>query len=303
MDRHDSDHGAVTLRHVQRSEPRQVAGPDTQVDNKALVIAPGDFRRTDPFLLMAEDWFSSTGFDWHPHRGMETITVVLGGVLEHGDSLGNAGTLTAGGVQWMTAGRGIIHRELAYRDEYAHTLQLWLNLPSGLKMTATHYQDLLPEDHGVYTEPGVRVEVVSGATGGATGPAATLWPVTGLFVTLDPDTTYSQLLASHDRAFAYVVSGSATLAGHRLWEGETAWSDPVADPASGDDTVSELVMTTPPGGERTTLMLFSGRPIGEPVAAGGPFVMNSEDELRQAFVDFESGRFGPVPRMARVTNR
>ncbi|NGO71571.1 pirin family protein [Streptomyces boncukensis] len=300
----DTDPGSpVTLRHVQRAEPRQVAGPDAQVDNKALVIAPGDFRRTDPFLLMAEDWFSSTGFDWHPHRGIETVTVVLGGVLEHGDSLGNAGTLGAGGAQWMTAGRGVIHRELAYRDEYAHTLQLWLNLPSGQKLAQTRYQDLQQGDYGVYTEPGVRVEVVSGSTGGARGPAANLWPVTGLFVTLDPDTTYSQLLASHDRAFAYIVSGTATVAGRQLWEGETAWSDPVVDPGSEDDSVSELVFTTPPGNERTTLMLFSGRPIREPVAAGGPFVMNNESELRQAYVDFEEGRFGPVPRLARVRNR
>jgi quercetin 2,3-dioxygenase len=97
---------------------------------------------TDPFLLLSEDWFSTRGFQWHPHRGLETVTLVVDGVLEHGDNLGNAGALDAGGVQWMTAGRGIIHRELAFRNERAHTLQLWVNPPGELKMVDTRYQNL-----------------------------------------------------------------------------------------------------------------------------------------------------------------
>ena len=109
-------------------------GPDGQVDDKAIVIPPGAFVETDPFLLLSEDWFSSPGFDWHPHRGIETVTVVLDGALEHGDNHGHAGVLEPGAVQWMTAGEGIVHRELAYRDEHAHTLQLWVNLPAALKM-------------------------------------------------------------------------------------------------------------------------------------------------------------------------
>ena len=286
-------------RHVDRVQRRVIAGPDTQVDNKALVITPGDFRRTDPFLLMAEDWFSSTGFDWHPHRGLETVTVVLGGVLEHGDSLGNAGALEAGSAQWMTAGKGIIHRELAYKNEYVHSLQLWLNLPSTEKMTETHYQDLLARDFAVFAEPGVEVQVVSGRVGDAAGPARNVHPILGLFITLDPDTSYVQPLGAADRAFVYVISGDAEMAGRRVEEGETAWSDPVGR----RDEVSSLHFRTPPGEERTRLMFFAGEPLREPVVAGGPFVMNTEEEIYQAFRDFEHGVFGPVPRLARVAGR
>jgi len=121
------------LRTVDRVEAKTRLGPDAQVDDKAIIIMPNDPRRTDPFLALAEDWFSEPGFEWHPHRGIETVTTVLDGILEHGDNLGNAGALQPGDVQWMTAGRGIIHRELAFRNELAHTLQLWVNLPASKK--------------------------------------------------------------------------------------------------------------------------------------------------------------------------
>ncbi|WP_327365172.1 pirin family protein [Streptomyces sp. NBC_01217] len=129
-------------RTVARVTTKLELGPDAQVDNKALVFDPQNPALTDPFLLLAEDWFSSRGFEWHPHRGVETVTTVVNGVLEHGDNHGNVGALEAGDVQWMTAERGIIHRELAYRNEHAHTLQLWLNLPADRKLTETRYQDL-----------------------------------------------------------------------------------------------------------------------------------------------------------------
>ena len=151
----------TVVRSVDRVLAKQHLGPDQQVDDKALVIAPVDPTLTDPFLMMAEDWFSAPGFDWHPHRGIETVTTVLDGVLEHGDNLGNAGALEPGDVQWMTAGRGIIHRELAYRDEHAHTLQLWLNLPAADKLGETHYQDLLAASRPRLVRPGAVVEVVS----------------------------------------------------------------------------------------------------------------------------------------------
>lgn len=124
----------MAQRRIDRVETKRRLGPDAQVDDKAIVIMPTDPRATDPFLALAEDWFSEPGFEWHPHRGIETVTLVLDGVLEHGDNLGHAGALEPGDVQWMTAGRGIIHRELAYRNEHAHTLQLWLNLPGRSRM-------------------------------------------------------------------------------------------------------------------------------------------------------------------------
>ena len=135
-------HSMSAARVVSRVEDKVRLGPDAQVDDKAIIIMPRDPRATDPFLALAEDWFSEPGFEWHPHRGIETVTMVLDGVLEHGDNAGNAGALMPGDVQWMTAGRGIIHRELAFRNEHAHTLQLWVNLPARRKMVETGYQDL-----------------------------------------------------------------------------------------------------------------------------------------------------------------
>jgi len=170
-------------RTISRVTPKQRLGPDAQVDDKAILIAPGDPALTDPFLMMAEDWFSSPGFEWHPHRGIETVTTVLDGVLEHGDNLGNAGALEPGDVQWMTAGRGIIHRELAYRDEHAHTLQLWLNLPARKKMVDTRYQDVRAAGRPRVTLPSVVLDVVSGTVEGATGPALNHSPVQGVIVT------------------------------------------------------------------------------------------------------------------------
>ncbi len=141
-------------RVVTRVEDKVRLGPDAQVDDKAIIIMPRDPRSTDPFLALAEDWFSEPGFEWHPHRGIETVTMVLDGVLEHGDNAGNAGALLPGDVQWMTAGRGIIHRELAFRNEHAHTLQLWVNLPSRRKMVETGYQDLRASTRPVGVDAG-----------------------------------------------------------------------------------------------------------------------------------------------------
>ncbi|HEY2669338.1 MAG TPA: pirin family protein [Rugosimonospora sp.] len=294
-----TDSNAVRRRRVDRVHTKAVLGPDAQVDAKAIIISPDDVGLTDPFLVLSEDWFSSTGFQWHPHRGVETVTLVLDGVLEHGDSLGNAGALEPGDVQWMTAGSGIIHRELAFRDEHAHTLQLWVNLPADRKLVPTRYQDLRAGGHAVRTEAGVSVAVISGRSGGVTGPAANHWPILGLLLTLDPDTTYTQLLPADHRAFCYVLGGRVRIAGRRLEAGQIAWSDPVA----ADQDATSLALSTPAGDEQTRLMLYAGRPLGEPVVAGGPFVMNSKAQIQQAFADFHAGRFGDIPRQARLLTR
>lgn len=301
----------IIERGVDRIRTKRVLGPDQQVDNKALVVMPDAFEQTDPFLVLVEDWFSSPGFEWHPHRGLETVTLVLDGVLEHGDSLGHAGALEPGDVQWMTAGRGIIHRELAFRNEHAHTLQLWVNLPAESKLVETRYQDLRAAKHAVYTEPGVELQVVSGTVMpgtsipgpgvGVTGPAMNHHPITGLLVTLEPATAYTHLLPAEDRAFAFVISGAASIGGRDVAEGQTAWSDPVGGVVgSAGAEPSALKLRTPDGDRPTRIMLFSGRPLGEPVVAGGPFVMNSHEQIEQAYRDFRSGRFGGIPRTARL---
>jgi redox-sensitive bicupin YhaK (pirin superfamily) len=288
-----------TARRIDRVRDRTWFGPDAQVDNKALVIMPDDPARTDPFLALAEDWFSAPGFEWHPHRGIETVTTVVGGVLEHGDNLGNAGALQPGDVQWMTAGRGIIHRELAYRDEHAHTLQLWVNLPARLKLVDTRYQDLLAADRPRITGPGSRIEVISGTVDGVRGPALNHWPVTGAMITLEPGASVTYRLPGTDRAFAYVLAGSVTVRGRTIRTGQVAWSDPVRAAVASALELRAGADTD----EVAQVMLYSGRPIGDPVVLGGPFVMNTKDEISRAFADFHSGRFGRVPRQARLKYR
>ncbi len=271
-------------------------GGDSQVDRKSIVIPPGHWELFDPFLMLAEDWFSTSGFDWHPHRGIATVTLVVDGALEHGDNRGHAGVLAPGDVQWMTAGSGIIHRELAHRDERAHTLQLWLNLPATHKMVESRYQDFTAEDFAVEVGDGTRVEVVSGSSGGLTGPASTHWPVTGRRLSVEPGRSLSLPLPGDHRGFLYVLSGRLRAGSDRIevGAGEVAWSDPHA---AG---TGMLELEAPEGDEVVHAILFSGRPIGEPVVAGGPFVMNSAAEIRQAYVDFHAGRFGDVPALTRL---
>jgi quercetin 2,3-dioxygenase len=282
-------------RTVSRIDKKLHLGPDSQVDDRVVYIAPTEPVRTDPFLLLSEDWFSTPGFEWHPHRGLETVTLVLDGVLEHGDNLGNAGALTAGDVQWMTAGHGIIHRELAFRNERAHILQLWVNLPTDRKLVANRYQDLRAADRPVIERDGARLEVISGDVDGTSGPALNHWPISGTLITLEPDRRIDHLLAGADRAFFSVLSGEVTIAGKGARAGDTAWSDPVPDA-----TVSVIELATARADTPSVVVAYSGQPIGEPVVMGGPFVMNTPAEITKAFEDFRSGKFGEVPKQARL---
>ena len=279
-------------RTVARVETKRRLGPDAQVDDKALVISPDVPARTDPFLALSEDWFSSPGFEWHPHRGVETVTTVLDGVLEHGDNAGNAGTLEPGDVQWMTAGRGIIHRELAYRNEHAHTLQLWVNMPAAAKLAGTGYQDIRAASRLVTEAGGVRIDVIPRA-------GASHWPVSGAVLTLEPGAALDYDLPALDRAFGYVLSGRAVIAGRAVAAGQIAWSDPAGAPGAAAGSVLPVSAPRDQDGV-TTIMLYSGPPIGEPVVLGGPFVMNTRAEIAAAFADFERGAFGQVPRMMRL---
>ncbi|MGK3208615.1 pirin family protein [Amycolatopsis sp. MEPSY49] len=284
-------------RILARIESKTHLGPDAQVDDRYVVMSPARPELTDPFLVLSEDWFSSPGFEWHPHRGVETVTLVVDGVLEHGDSAGNSGALATGDVQWMTAGHGIIHRELAFRDERAHTLQLWVNLPADRKLTGPRYQDLLAGQRPVIERDGTRIDVISGRVGELSGPAVNEWPISGAILTLEPGRRLDHLLPGRDRAFLYVLSGRASIAGHAVEAGQIAWSDPVPQAL-----VSSIAVEAR-GEIPVVVMAYSGEPIGEPVAVGGPFVMNTQDEIAQAFRDFHRGDFGDVPRQARLQYR
>jgi redox-sensitive bicupin YhaK (pirin superfamily) len=269
----------------------------------------GDF---DPFLLLddfrnenPDDYLA--GFPWHPHRGIETITYVLAGTVDHGDSLGNRGTLGAGDVQWMTAGRGILHQEMPQGDPRGrmHGFQLWANLPSSLKMTTPRYQDVpsgeIPE---IVEDDGTTVRVVCGDFWGKTGPVdgvaaepryLDVWVPPGLRKTLPVETSR--------HAFAYVFEGSGTF--RDASDPRPVKTDIVgsSDTAAIEEVENRSLVLFDTGEEVTVqagdagirFLLVSGEPLKEPVAWAGPIVMNTQEELRQAYAELHSGTFIKVP--------
>ncbi len=268
----------------------------------------GETSDFDPFLLFddfrnenPDDYLA--GFPWHPHRGTETITYVLAGSVNHGDSLGNSGTLGAGDVQWMTAGSGILHQEMPRGDRSGrmHGFQLWANLPSSLKMTVPRYQDVTSGDiPEVIDDDGTTVRVICGDFWGKRGPVdgiaadpryLDVWVPAGLRKKLPVETTR--------HAFAYVFQGTGTFRDA---------SDPMAVKteqvgADGSPTVYEtgnrsLVLfdrgdevMIQAGEEGIRFLLVSGRPLEEPVAWHGPIVMNTQEQLRQAYAELREGTF------------
>ncbi len=286
---------ARPVDRITSSAPKQRADP--RVDRGDSVFAPGDWASTDPFLTLAEDWFSNVGFTWHPHRGFETVTLALSGELEHGDSAGHSGVLQAGDVQWMTAGSGIVHKELALGGQPVHTLQLWVNLPAALKGVEPAYQDLRRDQVPVVTTAGSTVAIFAGSHAGRTAPARTLLPVTMLDIELAAGAELEIEVPPAHRAFGYVLTGRVSATGREVRAGQVFW----LDPSEGDASRLELVGTEP-----ARVILLHGQPIGEPVVAGyrrqgGSFVMNTLDEIHQAFEDFGAGRFGTVPQADPVT--
>ena len=243
----------------------------------------------DPFLLFDE--FGSdeavdyiAGFPDHPHRGFETVTYMLAGRMRHRDSQGNNGLLVPGSVQWMTAGRGLVHSEMPEQENgLMRGFQLWVNLPARDKMTAPRYQDIAPDGIPELTGAGSRVRVLAGEQGGVTGAAqgGATEPLY-LDVQLEGGAHYdAQLPASH-RAFVYAYDGDAMV------------GDPSVRVQRGELAVlgeGEGVRLTAPAGAAARLVLVAGRPIGEPVARHGPFVMNTREEIMQAIADFRAGRF------------
>jgi redox-sensitive bicupin YhaK (pirin superfamily) len=269
----------------------------------------GDPETFDPFLLLddfrnerPEDYLA--GFPWHPHRGIETITYVLSGTVEHGDSLGNSGSLGAGDVQWMTAGRGIIHQEMPQgaSDGRMHGFQLWANLPSSLKMTAPRYQDVGSGDIPTVTDDdGTDVRIVCGSFWGKTGPVDGIAaePIY-LDVRVPPGLTKRLPVETTRHAFAYIFEGSGRFDAAseprpvRIDHVESG-QEPVPAGEVGDRTLvvfgrgDEVVVRAGEHGMR--FLLVSGKPIEEPVAWGGPIVMNTREELEDAFAQLRDGTF------------
>jgi redox-sensitive bicupin YhaK (pirin superfamily) len=247
------------VRTVVRVEDALHTGPDAEVDDKWLHVRPGDPARTGPFLVLSEDRFSVPGFEWHPHRGIETVTVVLDGALEHEDDAGGSGVLETGDAQWMTAGRGISHREVAARGTHAHVLQLWLDLPRGARSAAPGHQQLRAADRPRLTRAGAEIDVLAGTVDGVAGPARPASPAQVVLVTLDAGAVLDLPVPAVDRAFALVVSGEAEVGGEAVQARQTVWSEP----GGGD----HLAFTG--GAQGARLLVASARPTADEVSAGG----------------------------------
>ncbi len=265
----------------------------------------GETEEFDPFLLFDDfrnddpnDYLA--GFPWHPHRGIETITYVLAGTVSHGDSLGNRGALAAGDVQWMTAGRGILHQEMPQGDPQGrmHGFQLWANLPASEKMTAPRYQDVISGDVPEVTDDdGTSVRIICGEFWGKTGPVdgiATdpryldVWVPPGQRKTLPVETSR--------HAFAYVFNGAGTF--RDASEPQEVLTEGVGA-ADGSLVVNRSLVLFDRGDEVTVqagesgirFLLVSGQPLEEPVAWRGPIVMNTQEELRAAYAELNNGTF------------
>lgn len=273
------------------------------------VFGFGDPSMTDPFLMMddfrndrPEDY--AAGFPWHPHRGIETITYVLAGSVDHADSLGNAGSLGPGSVQWMTAGSGILHQEMPRGDTLGrmHGFQLWANLPASEKMTTPRYQDISGDDvPEVIDDDGTRVRVITGEFWGKKGPVDGIAADPQyLDITVPPLTRKVLPIDTYRSAFAYIFEGSGTFRDASrpfgvLVEKEVAGEEIHLRDMSGDrtlvvfDTGDEVVVQS--GDQGIRFLLVTGKPIQEPVAWHGPIVMNTREELNQAFADLRSGNF------------
>jgi quercetin 2,3-dioxygenase len=253
------------------------------------VLKPGLWKEYDPFLFMAEDWFQQGTFDFHPHRGIETVTFVLEGKLKHEDNYGGYGVLEPGDVQWMTAGRGIIHSEDPLPGETVHSLQLWVNLPRSDKMAEPRYQDMKSANTPVRREPGSIVRVFSGASGGVEATTLNHIPVTYLEIVMEEGAVLSQELPGGYNGFIYVLEGKGRFGSNEKpgEERKVLWL--------GSSNGAEQSEITIRADEPLRAILVAGQPIHEPVVAYGPFVMNTDEEIQQAFDDYRSGKFGPIP--------
>jgi hypothetical protein len=266
----------------------------------------GDTEEYDPFLLL-DDFRSDrpqdylAGFPWHPHRGIETITYVLSGTVDHGDSLGNKGTIAPGDVQWMTAGSGIIHQEMPRGDTKGsmHGFQLWANLPSSLKMTPPRYQEIhagdIPE---VTDDDGTRARVVCGELWGARGPVLGVAADPNYIdISVPPGRTKTLPVETSRHAFVYVFAGSGRFdnaSAPQAVRTELVGQDQAGVAAENRSLIlfdSGDEVTVHAGDQGIRFLLVTGKPIGEPVAWRGPIVMNTEAELDKAWAELRDGTF------------
>ena len=277
---------SARVRQVQ-----QVVTGSQQVDGAGVklvrVLGPNTTEAFDPFLML--DAFDSRnpddytkGFPWHPHRGIETVTYLMAGEIEHGDSLGNKGTIRDGGCQWMTAGSGIIHQEMPQASPRMLGLQLWVNLPRKDKFTRPEYRDLTADRIPKVQESTGIVAVIAGTYGETTGATAGDYVSTLLLdVDLKPDAAWQLAVDEQATLFIYIVEGAGLL----------------GDPAERHESHRAVrfgagdTLRVQAGSEGMRFVLCAGRPLREPIAWGGPIVMNTQEELDQAFAQIDEGTF------------
>lgn len=256
------------------------------------VIGQPSLQELDPFLLL--DAFRSdnpddyiAGFPSHPHRGFETVTYLLNGRMRHKDNAGNEGVIEPGGIQWMTAGKGIVHSEMPEQEDgRLEGFQLWINLPASHKMTQPAYQEYDVDNIPLETRSGTSIRVITGETSqGTVGPVSQ--PLTNplyLDISLDANTAFSESIPEQHNAFVYVIQGSVRLDSEG--DGNVSLArDQLAILSQG--AVIDLESEEQPA----RFLLIAGKPLGEPIARSGPFVMNNQEELQQAYMDYQSGDF------------
>lgn len=263
-----------------------------------------DLADLDPFIhmdQMGEVEYAPgepKGTPWHPHRGFETVTYIIDGTFDHRDSHGGGGRITDGDTQWMTAGSGLLHieappEELVVSGGLFHGVQLWVNLPKELKMAKPRYQDIRGTQAALVSSPdgGALVRIIAGRLAGHDGPGVTHTPITLAHATLSPGAELTLPWPAQHNALVYVLAGQGTVGAER----RPIRTGQLATFGSGDTitmTASDAQESRSP---QLELFILGGRPIREPVAAYGPFVMNTKAELQQAFEDFQAGRLGSIP--------
>ena len=266
-----------------------VAATDGDGVKMTRIIGSHELNTLDPFLLL--DVFESDqpddyigGFPSHPHRGFETVTYLLAGRMRHKDSAGNEGVIEPGGVQWMTAGKGIVHSEMPEQDNgLLMGFQLWVNLPASAKMSEPAYQEFAPANVPLeQRENGTLVRVVSGTTSeGTRGPVKNCYvQPTYLDVTLPAGEKFDQQVGASDNAFIFVIEGDLIVGNTR---------QPLGHRKLGILGEGDHITVT--AGSSARFLLVAGQPLNEPIARGGPFVMNTKAEVMQAFADYQSGQF------------
>jgi redox-sensitive bicupin YhaK (pirin superfamily) len=238
------------------------------------------------------------GTAWHPHRGFETVTYIIDGTFEHQDSTGGGGVITNGDTQWMTAGAGILHierppEELVVSGGLFHGIQLWVNLPAAQKWVEPRYQDIGRENVGLVasTDGGALLRLIAGKLGEHIGPGVTYTPITIVHATVSPGARLEIPWDTASNALVYVLAGQGTVGAEQVGLS----SGQMAQLGAGDSVVVAASPTQDSRHQALEILLLGGRPIGEPVAHYGPFVMNTKAELAQAFEDYEKGRLGTIP--------